>query len=93
MSLKMWSSGNEIENVEIKGCPFCGNKELLISEKSSYEELCEKNGSSLIEIECKACNAINRTFGIPNNNYWIGVGMAIAKWNSRGEMNENSDRT
>lgn len=88
--LKMYHSGTELKDIVINGCPFCGSKNLTISEKESYERLCEENGSALMQIECK-CGVSNRLYDIPSNNYWIGVGMLVAKWNAR-VADENSDR-
>lgn len=83
MSLKMYHTGVEIKDVVINGCPFCGNQNLRITEKGSYEELCEENGESLMKIECRECDTANFLFNIPDNNYWIGVGLLVAKWNTR----------
>ena len=83
MSLKMRSSGTEIKDVSIKGCPFCGNKDLEITDEETYNKLCEENGSALIGVECHECATENKVYDIPQNNYWIGVGMIIAKWNVR----------
>ena len=83
MSLRMYSSGEEIKDVVIKGCPFCGNQNLTITEKQSFDELCEEHGSALMQIECSVCNTVNTLYSIPDNNYWLGVGLLIAKWNVR----------
>ena len=91
MSLRMYSNGEEIKDVVIKGCPFCGNQNLSITEKQSFDELCEEHGSALMQIECRVCNTVNTMFSIPDNNYWLGVGMLIAKWNARWN-DESSDR-
>ena len=91
MSLKMYHSGTEIKGVVIKGCPFCGNQNLLISEKDSYEKLCEENGSSCMSIECLVCDTRKAIHNIPDNNYWIGVGLIVSKWNVRWN-DESSNR-
>ena len=83
MSLKMYHSKTEIKGAVVKGCPFCGNQNLLISEQKDYEKLCRENGSSLLKIVCRVCNTENTLYDIPDNNYWIGVGFLIAKWNTR----------
>lgn len=87
MSLKMRTNGTEIKDAVVKGCPFCGNKDLVITDKETYEKLCAEQGSSLLEIVCKVCHTENSLYDIPDNNYWIGVGMMISKWNIRGERN------
>ena len=91
MSLKMFHSGTDINGVFIKGCPFCGNTNLLISEQKDYEKLCKEHGSSLVKIVCRVCNTENTLYDIPDNNYWIGVGMIIVKWNARYK-DENCSR-
>lgn len=83
MSLKMYHSGTEIKEVVIKRCPFCGNQKLAITEKESFDELCEEHGKSLMKIECRVCDTDNVLYSIPDNNYWIGVGLLVAKWNAR----------
>ncbi len=83
MPLKMYHSKTEIKGAVVNGCPFCGNQNLLISDQENYEILCKKNGSSLVQIVCKVCHTEKTLFDIPDNNYWIGVGMIIEKWNAR----------
>lgn len=92
MSLKMYHSGEEIKDVIIKGCPFCGNQNLTITEKQNFDELCEEHGSALIQIECRVCDTVNILYSVPDNNYWLGVGLMIAKWNARcGDENSSRD--
>jgi hypothetical protein len=90
MSLKMYHSGTEIDGVVIKECPFCGNENLLVTEKDSYETLCEENGSSCMSIECRVCDTRKALYTIPENNYWIGIGMIISKWNVRCSYEDSS---
>lgn len=82
--LKMVHSGAKVLE-RIKPCPFCGNKDLTISEEDLFNELVNENGNSLLEIECNSCNTVQRLFEIPKNNYWFGVGMLVATWNRRVE--------
>lgn len=90
MSLRMCSSGEEIKDVVIKGCPFCGNQNLSITEKQSFDKLCEEHGSALMQIECRVCNTVKNLFSIPDNNYWLGAGLLIAKWNVRCSYEDSS---
>lgn len=83
--LKMIHSGVKVLERGIKPCPFCGNQDLTISEEDSFKELVRENGESLIEIECSSCDTVKRLFDIPENNYWMGVGMLVATWNRRVE--------
>ena len=93
MAIKMFHSGTEIQDVAYKPCPFCGGTNLSITEKDSFDNLCEENGSSMISIGCKVCDTEIHLFSVPNNNYWMGAGLIIAKWNTRysekGEKNGN----
>ena len=91
MSLKMYHSKTEIKDVIIKGCPFCGNQNLIITEKRNFDKLCEEHGSALMQIQCSVCDTINTLYSVPDNNYWLGVGLMIAKWNARWN-DESSDR-
>lgn len=72
-----------VDSPDIKACPFCGNKELVVSLKSQYEEICEENGSSLIAIKCCKCHVEKKLYDIPDNNYWLGLGILIGEWNQR----------
>lgn len=81
--LKMELSEKEVD-AAVKPCPFCGNSQkLFITDEKLYRELVEENGSSLIGISCNVCNTTQRLYSIPDNNYWMGVGMLISKWNTR----------
>ena len=91
MALRMYHSKTEIKDVAIKPCPFCGSTNLVITEEESFNRLCEENGRSLISIECKICNVEAKLYTIPNNNYWLGVGLMIAKWNTRNGGNKDAD--
>ena len=87
----MYYSKSEIKDVAIKPCPFCGNIKLYVTDQKDYEELCEKNGHAMLSIECKVCDTELKMYNIPNNNYWMGVGMLIAKWNTRHGGNKDAD--
>lgn len=91
MALFMEISKTEIKNVAHKPCPFCGNTHLIVTDKDSFDELCKENGKSLVDIECNVCNTRMYMYSVPNNNYWLGVGMLIAKWNTRNGGNKNAD--
>ena len=86
MRLKMNYNNNSIEVGEIKPCPFCGTVDgLEISERDSYNELVEEYGTSLIYIECKTCAMEFKLYEVPDNNYDLGVGILITRWNQRKE--------
>ena len=72
-----------IEVGDVKPCPFCGERDLEITPERMYKSLCEENGSSLIEIECTICDTSMKVFNIPDNNYHMGVGILIERWNRR----------
>jgi len=91
MAMFMELSKTEIKNVAHKPCPFCGNTKLYISEQKNYEELCDENGHSMLSIECKVCKMDLKEYDIPNNNYWLGVGLLVGKWNRRNEVKEDAD--
>ena len=74
-----------VDNPDIKACPFCGNKDLIVSSKSQYDEICAENGSSLVGIKCCKCDTEKKLYDIPDNNYWLGIGMLIGEWNRRCE--------
>ena len=88
MTIKMKHSGTALSEAFIKPCPFCNSTELLISNKEQYEELCAEHGSSLVSIECKGCDTEMRLYSVPENNYWLGIGLLIGKWNRRRGDNE-----
>lgn len=83
MAIKMLHSGTEIQDVIYKPCPFCGGTNLMITEKDNFDSICDKNGSSMLSIRCAICSSETHMYHIPNNNYWMGVGMIIMKWNTR----------
>lgn len=90
MSLKMNHSKTEIKGVIIKGCPFCGNQNLQITDKQWFDELCEEHGKALMQIECRVCDTTKTMYSVPDNNYWIGVGLLVARWNMRCGHEDNS---
>lgn len=79
-------NGSTLEVGEVKNCPFCGSSdELRITSRESYDKLVKKHGSSLIEISCRRCDISYRLYNIPDNNYDMGMGIMITKWNNRRE--------
>lgn len=93
MAMTMFLTGEEVPNVIYKPCPFCGGTNITISDEKHYNNLCAENGGSMLSIRCSVCDTEVHLYDIPNNNYWMGVGMILAKWNSRhsekGEKNGN----
>lgn len=73
-----------IEVGDIKPCPFCGElDDLTITDAGSYGDLVEAHGSSLISINCRKCDLEKKLYRIPGNNYMLGLGILITKWNTR----------
>lgn len=91
MRLKMIYSGKEIENVVFKPCPFCGNTNLIVTEEDSYNKLVSDHGSSMLNLQCKVCDTVMQLFNVPNNNYWMGLGMLISNWNMRKDGDKDAD--
>ena len=84
MKIKFDYKANGIEVGEIASCPFCGMQErLTISDPESYEKLVAENGSSVIVLRCRGCNMELSQHSIPNNNYMLGVGLLLGRWNHR----------
>lgn len=84
MKIKFDYKENGIEVGEIAPCPFCGEHEhLTISDPESYGELVAEHGSSVIVIRCRSCNTELSQHRIPNNNYMLGVGLLLGRWNHR----------
>ena len=82
-TLRMEYDNKEIEDTGFKACPFCGNEKLVITPKSQYDEICAEHGSALVSIECRKCHTEKKLYDIPDNNYWLGIGMLIGEWNRR----------
>lgn len=81
----------EIENVAHKPCPFCGNTKLIVTAEDQFARLVEKHGSAMIALKCTVCQAEVPLYNLPNENYWMGVGMLVGKWNTRNGGNKNAD--
>lgn len=92
MGIKMEISSEEIKDVVFKPCPFCGGTNLLVTEKKNFDELCEEHGHSMLNLRCRVCDTEMHEYSIPNNNYWMGVGMLIARWNTRNGGNEHGNQ-
>lgn len=94
MALKMDSfdgTGKEIEFAYVKPCPFCGGTNLEITSDKTYDKLCKENGSSMLSIKCKVCGVELPLYNIPGNNYWMGAGMLLSRWNTRNGGEKNAD--
>jgi hypothetical protein len=73
-----------VEVGTLKPCLFCGNgSDIRITSEKTFNELCQENGSSLVEISCTACNCALTQYSVPDNNYSFGMGMLVQRWNSR----------
>jgi len=91
MALLIKGTKEEINGVYHKACPFCGNMKLYVTNKQSYDQLCEEHGLSLVSVECRVCGTEMREYSVPNNNYWMGMGMLIGKWNTRNGGNNDGN--
>lgn len=87
MALLIEGTKDEIVGVVHKACPFCGNMKLYVTNKKSFDRLCEENGASLVSVKCRVCDTEMSEYSVPNNNYWMGMGMLIGKWNTRNGGN------
>lgn len=73
-----------LEVGKIAPCPFCGTHEHLnITNQEPYEKLVAEHGSSVITLRCKGCDMELSQYDIPNNNYMMGVGKLVERWNHR----------
>ena len=90
-SVKMFHSKKEIDGVVLKPCPFCGGTNLIVTDEESYNDLVKEHGHSMVDMECRICSTEVKLFNVPNNNYWLGIGMLFAKWNTRHNVKEGSD--
>lgn len=84
MKIKVDYKENGLEVGKIEPCPFCGEHErLTITGQESYEKLVAEHGSSVIVLRCKGCDTEFSQHDIPNNNYMMGVGKLVERWNHR----------
>lgn len=91
MAVKMLHSKKEIDGVFVKPCPFCGSTNLIVSEEDSFNSIVKEHGSAMVDVECAVCKTEVKLFNVPGNNYWMGIGMLIAKWNTRNGGNKDAD--
>ena len=82
--LKMYDSTKIMSSNSFKACPFCGNDCLEFTNEDKYNELCaEHSYGSMLSIKCEKCHTEKNLFDIPDNNYWLGLGILISEWNRR----------
>ncbi len=84
--LNRHDSDNGIEVGKIAPCPFCGKTDkLCITGRNFFEELVQENGSAVINIYCKRCDASLSEYGhdYTSNDYSFRAGVLVAKWNTR----------
>lgn len=76
----------ETEPLEIKPCPFCGGKPVLMS-KETFEHLKEigDDGKACIAIDCPKCNLNFYDHHHDEQDYNIRKFLVIEKWNRRAE--------
>lgn len=80
-----------IENVVHKPCPFCGNTKLFVTAEDRFARLVENHGTAMISLKCSVCDTEMPLYHVPNENYWMGVGMLVGKWNTRNGGNKDAD--
>lgn len=90
MSLKMRETEKEIP-VSLKACPFCGNKDMKITDEKFFNELVTDHGSAMMSISCDKCNIEKKLYYVPMQNYWIGVGIITESWNRRDSNGTEKD--
>lgn len=76
--------------MELKKCPFCGSEAKLVSDRKSYEELCQLHGKACILISCKSlfCGA-DYFHHSDTDDYDTKLSEAIERWNHRAEDEES----
>ena len=73
-----------IEVGKILPCPFCGEVDnLVVTNPETFQSLVEENGGSLINITCRRCRLDFKLYDIPDNNYMMGLGRLVERWNHR----------
>lgn len=84
-------NNTEIENVVHKPCPFCGNTKLKVMAENQFVGLVKKYGSAMLTLKCTVCKVEMPLYDVPNENYWMGVGMLVSKWNIRNGGNNDGN--
>lgn len=87
IKIRYASSTEYYENKDIetlKPCPFCGKtNELVITSKSSFQDLYCEHGSAAISIECERCSLNLYELRYAGSKYDVKVEKLIKKWNER----------
>lgn len=84
MKIKCEYSDKGIEVGKVKPCPFCGEVEhIKVTNPETFGELVEEHGHSMITVECKNCDLTLALYDVPDNNYMLGMGRLIERWNHR----------
>lgn len=70
---------------DVKRCPFCGSTAIQRTSKEFYDDLVQKYGSAMVQIECSECGASVPYFGIHDTekDYDHRITIAMSKWNGR----------
>lgn len=66
---------------EFRPCPFCGGKELLVSEREFFDEQVEKSGSFCVSVSCKKCDV--EMYAHKETDYDLAIWYLQRKWNRR----------
>lgn len=78
-----------------KPCPICGGTDAMyISSAKFYNALFKENGSAILNICCKRCNLRMSVHNHEENvTSYKGMKAAlIKKWNTRKEINNESEK-
>lgn len=91
MDTQVGKDGRKIEGIKNKPCPFCGGEDVWVTNEISFKGLVEEHGSAMMKFRCKKCEMELPLYNVPEENYWLGVGILLAKWNDRNGGIENGN--
>lgn len=71
-------------------CPFCGGKDLSVTEERIFNELVEENGRACVSVTCYTCGAYkyDYTRGREGNSYSFRLKRLLDGWNGRVTADE-----
>ena len=76
----------ERQEYEVKPCPFCGGKPVVMSEET-FEHLktMSEDGKACITVECKKCQLSFYDHTHDEQNYYVRKFLVSEQWNRRAE--------
>lgn len=83
--------GRKIGGIKNRYCPFCGGENVSVTNEDSFKKLVEEHGSAMMKFRCKKCDMELPLYNVPEENYWLGVGILLAMWNNRNGGTENGN--